>query len=287
MSQPASIKLIECPRDAMQGFARIIATEEKVSYLRELLSVGFDTLDMGSFVSAKAIPQMADTAEVIQQLPLEEEASNVLVIVANERGAREALAFSEIDYLGFPFSISETFQQRNTRLGREEAISTVASIQEQCVLAERKMVLYLSMAFGNPYGDPYHADEVLEWAHRLLPLGISLYSLADTVGMASPRQVFDLTAAFKKEFSTVETGLHLHANPMEWKEKVTAGLEAGCSRFDAALGGVGGCPMATDKLVSNLPMEELALWLGEKGYATGIDPQRLLHCAVLSQKLFA
>ncbi|MFM7645496.1 MAG: hydroxymethylglutaryl-CoA lyase, partial [Sphingomonadales bacterium] len=273
--------------DAMQGFAKTIATQDKVAYLRQLLSVGFDTLDMGSFVSAKAIPQMADTADVLGQLSLQERLAQVLVIVANERGAREALAFSNIDYLGFPFSISETFQQRNTRAGRQQALQRVASVQEQCIMADRKMVVYLSMAFGNPYGDPYHPDEVLEWAHRLLPLGISIFSLADTVGMASPDQVFRLADAFIKAFPAVETGLHLHASPEGWKEKVAGGLEAGCTRFDAALGGVGGCPMATDTLVSNLPMEKLVEWLHERGYVTGIDLSQLYNASVMAQKLFA
>lgn len=287
MSESKSIKLVECPRDAMQGFDRMLSAAEKVAYLQQLLNVGFDTLDMGSFVSPKAIPQMADTAQVLGQLPLQETRSAVLVIVANERGAREALAFSDIACLGFPFSISETFQQRNTRLGRQEALQTVAAIQEQCLLARRKLVVYLSMAFGNPYGDPYHLDEVLEWAHRLLPLGITVFSLADTVGMASAEQVFDTTSAFRKEFSLVETGLHLHASPDGWKDKVEAGLQAGCTRFDAALGGVGGCPMAADSLVSNLSMEHLVAYLEEKGYVTGIDKKQLNNCSLLAKKLFA
>ena len=286
MNPPAQIKLIECPRDAMQGFERNIATPAKVSYLRQLLQVGFDTLDMGSFVSPKAIPQMADTAEVLRQLPLAASSSNVLVIVANERGAREALAFPDIDFLGFPFSVSETFQHRNTNAGREQAFATVANLQELCVAAQRKLVLYLSMAFGNPYGEAYHPDEVLAWAHRLLPLGITIFSLADTVGVASPDQVFELTAAFKKEFAHIETGLHLHASPTSWKEKVEAGLQAGCCRFDAALGGVGGCPMAADQLVSNLNMELLVQWLDEKGYSTGIDKEQLLACSLQAQQLF-
>ncbi|MFM8711727.1 MAG: hydroxymethylglutaryl-CoA lyase [Sphingomonadales bacterium] len=287
MKPSVDIKLIECPRDAMQGFERIIPTAEKVSYIASLLKVGFDTLDMGSFVSPKAIPQMADTADVFRQLSTETSSSERLVIVANERGAREALTFSSIDYVGFPFSVSETFQQRNTNAGREQAYATVATLQELCAAAQRKLVVYLSMAFGNPYGDMYHADEVLEWAHRLKPLGISIFSLADTVGMATPDQVYELTAAFIKEFMGVKTGLHLHASPTGWKEKVEAGLQAGCIRFDAALGGVGGCPMATDRLVSNLNMEQLVQWLDQKGYSTGIDKAQLQICSQQAKQLFA
>jgi hydroxymethylglutaryl-CoA lyase len=286
MNVSAPIKLIECPRDAMQGFSRMLSTEEKVEYLQALLQVGFDTLDLGSFVSPKAIPQMADTAEVLRQLPLATSQTKALVIVANERGAREALSFPEIHYVGFPFSVSETFQQRNTRSGCEEAMDTVAAIQEQCLRANRKLVVYLSMAFGNPYGDAYHKDLVVAWAHRLLPLGITIFSLADTVGMATPDQVFSLTEQFRKEFPQIETGLHLHASPTGWKEKVEAGLQAGCARFDAALGGVGGCPMAADSLVSNLNMERLIEWLHEKGYITGIDTQKLMACSTHAAKLF-
>jgi hydroxymethylglutaryl-CoA lyase len=287
MKSSVNIKLIECPRDAMQGFERTIETAEKVSYLQQLLQVGFDTLDMGSFVSPKAIPQMADTAEVLRLLPDKPSSSKRLVIVANERGAREALAFSSIDFLGFPFSVSETFQQRNTRSGRQEALRTVAILQELCVEAQRTLVVYLSMAFGNPYGDVYHPDEVLEWAHRLQPLGVTIFSLADTVGMASPDLVFKVTQAFKSEFSDTETGLHLHASPSDWKEKLEAGLQAGCMRFDAALGGVGGCPMASDQLVSNLHMEQLVQWLEQKGYSTGIDMKKLMDASLQAQKLFA
>ena len=286
MSRSTSIKLIECPRDAMQGFGRMFSTTEKVEYLRSLLKVGFDTLDLGSFVSAKAIPQMADTADVLIQLPLSTSATKALVIVANDRGAREALNFADIDYLGFPFSVSETFQQRNTRSGREEAIQTVATIQEQCLLANRKLVVYLSMAFGNPYGDTYDKELVLEWAHKLMPLGITVFSLADTVGMATPEQIHSLTEQFIKYFPQTEIGLHLHASPTGWKEKVEAGLEAGCTRFDAALGGVGGCPMAADSLVSNLNMEWLVQWLHEKGYNTGVDGDQLLACSAIAEKLF-
>jgi hydroxymethylglutaryl-CoA lyase len=287
MKPSVNIKLIECPRDAMQGFERIIDTTDKASYVQQLLEVGFDTLDMGSFVSPKAIPQMADTADVLRQLPAATSSSKMLVIVANERGAREALAFSSIDYLGFPFSISETFQQRNTRSGREEALRTVAALQELCAKASRTLVVYLSMAFGNPYGDLYHPDEVLEWAHRLQPLGITIFSLADTVGVASPELIHTVTHAFRKEFSEAETGLHLHAGPTDWKEKVEAGLQAGCTRFDAALGGLGGCPMASDQLVSNLNMEQLIQWLEEKGYSTGVDKKQLMSCSLLAQKIFA
>jgi len=286
MSQPVSIKLIECPRDAMQGWPHPIATTEKVNYIQSLLSVGFDTIDLGSFVSPKAIPQLADTADVLRQLPLRSSSSKALVIVANERGAKEAVRFPDIRYLGFPFSVSETFQQRNTRSGRQQALETVGSIAECCIAHNKELVIYFSMAFGNPYRDLYHKDEVMEWAHRLLPAGASIFSLADTVGLATPDQVFGLTEAFKKEFPAIETGLHLHASPTGWKQKVEAGLLAGCTRFDAALGGVGGCPMAADSLVSNLNMEWLAEWLMQKGYNTNINKQALAISAAMANKLF-
>jgi len=286
MSAPTSIKLIECPRDAMQGWPHPIATADKVSYIQSLLRVGFDTLDLGSFVSAKAIPQMADTADVLRKLSFDNTFTKSLVIVANERGANEAITFPCIQYLGFPFSVSETFQQRNTRSGRQQALDTVASIAAACHSHNKELVVYLSMAFGNPYQDPYHQDEVLEWAYRLGPLGVTIFSLADTVGLATPEQVFQLTEAFNKEFSGVETGLHLHASPHGWKQKVEAGLLAGCTRFDAALGGVGGCPMAADSLVSNLNMEWLADWLEQKGYVTTINKKALTASAALAAKLF-
>ncbi|MBM3921722.1 MAG: hydroxymethylglutaryl-CoA lyase [Sphingomonadales bacterium] len=286
MSASTSIKLIECPRDAMQGWPHPIATADKVRYIQSLLRVGFDTLDLGSFVSAKAIPQMADTADVLSKLSFDNSVTKSLVIVANERGANEAISFPCIQYLGFPFSVSETFQQRNTRSGRQQALDTVVSIAAACHTHNKELVIYLSMAFGNPYQDPYHQDEVLEWAYRLSPLGATIFSLADTVGLATPEQVFQLTKAFKKEFAGIETGLHLHAAPNGWKQKVEAGLLAGCTRFDAALGGVGGCPMAADSLVSNLNMEWLAEWVEQKGYVTTINKKELVASAALAAKLF-
>lgn len=286
MNNTPSIQLVECPRDAMQGWPHLIDTSKKIAYLQQLLSVGFDTIDIGSFVSAKAIPQMADTAQVLDSLDLSTTRSRLLVIVANERGALEALQYASVHYLGYPFSISETFQQRNTRSSMLQSLDTLASLQSHCVKTGRQLVVYLSMAFGNPYGDPYHSDLVLDWARRMIPLGITFFSLADTVGLATPEQVGDLTADFIKEYPHLTTGLHLHARPDGWEQKVAAGLAAGCARFDAAIGGFGGCPMAGDSLVGNVDTIRLHRWLLSQERSVGLDQDQLHWCGRQAASIF-
>ncbi len=265
-------KLIECPRDAMQGIDTFIPTDQKVAYLQDLLSVGFDTLDFGSFVSYPVIPQLRDTAEVLERLDLSTTQTKLLAIVGNLRGAKDACRFDQIDYLGFPFSISETFQLRNINSTREASLQRVADIAEQCAKHNKKVVVYISMAFGNPYGDPWNRDVVQEWTGKLIEdLGIDIIALADTVGVSNPENIQYLFNALIPHFPKVEFGAHLHSNPASWKEKVAAAWESGCRRFDAAMKGYGGCPMAEDKLVGNLATENLMSYFDEFGIETGLN----------------
>lgn len=254
---------MECPRDAMQGWHDIIPTEKKIEYLNALLQVGFHTLDFGSFVSARAIPQMADTAAVLEGLDNHliaapgkhdpaDRRTRLLAIVANFRGAEEAAAFDQISYLGFPFSVSETFQLRNANKTIEGSLATVEEIQELCIRKDKQLVVYISMGFGNPYGDPWSEEVVFEWVETLTRLGIGIISLADTVGLATPGQVFSVTDYLVRQLPDHTIGVHLHSTPKHWKAKVDAALQAGCRRFDGALKGIGGCPMAGDHLVGNM-----------------------------------
>ena len=249
MSEP-QFKLIECPRDAMQGWKSVIKTEDKIRYIDSLLKVGFDTIDFGSFVSPKAIPQMADTVDVIKGVDLSGTVSRLLAIVANTRGAEVASSFDTISYLGFPFSVSETFQQRNTNSTIEQSLQRVEEIQELCVKSGKELVVYISMGFGNPYGDPYDEEIVFEWVNKLVGMDIGIISLADTVGVATPAQVFDITSYLVESLPGVEVGVHLHSTPQNRNEKLDAAVRAGCKRFDGALKGIGGCPMADDELVA-------------------------------------
>jgi hydroxymethylglutaryl-CoA lyase len=255
------LTLVECPRDAMQGWPHIIPTAQKISYLSALLKVGFDTLDFGSFVSAHAIPQMADTAEVLAGLDLQGSATpngratKLLAIVANFRGADEAAAHEAITYLGFPFSVSETFQLRNTNKTIEGSFATVEEIQDLCAKTQKELVVYLSMGFGNPYGDPWSEEAVFEWAAALSRLGVRTLSLADTVGLATPEQVFSLTDYLVRHLPGHTIGVHLHSTHHNRKAKIDAALQAGCTRFDGALKGIGGCPMAGNELVGNMDTE--------------------------------
>ena len=251
------IKLIECPRDAMQGLHEFIPTKTKATYINQLLKVGFDTIDFGSFVSPKAIPQLKDTAEVLSHLDLSSTKSKLLSIVANERGAIDACSFAEIDYLGFPFSISETFQQRNTNSSIAESLIRVADIQNLCVKHKKKLVVYISMAFGNPYGDLWNSDIVIEWTKKLANLGIEIIALSDTTGVSTPENISYLFSNTIPEFSNLEIGAHLHTTPTTWEEKVKAAHKSGCIRFDGAIKGFGGCPMATDALTGNMATENL------------------------------
>ncbi len=278
------MKLIECPRDAMQGISEFIPTATKIDYLNQLLKVGFDTLDCGSFVSPKAIPQMRDTAEVLHQL--KPSSTKLLVIVANIRGAEEAVKFERISYLGFPLSISETFQQRNTNQSIAQALTTLDKIQELCVRHGKILVTYISMGFGNPYGDPYSNEHVVNMVGVLQTLGVTIVSLADTVGTASPDQIRKLYAAATQRFPAIEFGAHLHSSTaMAWS-KVEAAYEAGCQRFDGALKGFGGCPMADDELVGNLAMETIIAYLDSKKTALAIDRSALADALLMADHVF-
>ncbi len=281
------VKLIECPRDAMQGIRTFIPTEVKVRYLNELLKVGFDTIDIGSFVSPKAIPQLADTAEVLSRLDLSATRSKLLVIIANERGAEAACAQPQVTYLGYPFSISETFQQRNTNTSIEGSWARTARIAEMAQGAGKEMVVYISMAFGNPYGDPWNAEVALQWTHRLVnELGVRIISLADTVGLAAPEDVERMFSSLIPALPKVEFGAHLHARKDNWEPKTSAAWRAGCRRFDHAIAGFGGCPMAEDDLVGNLTTELFVEGLKSKGITTGLDPDRLARCVRLAADVF-
>jgi hydroxymethylglutaryl-CoA lyase len=266
----AEVKLIECPRDAMQGLHDFIPTDIKVSYINQLLNCGFDTLDFGSFVSPKAIPQMRDTADVLSRLNLNS-STKLLAIIANERGAEEACNFEEIDYLGYPFSISETFQQRNTNASIAESFKRVEAIQSLALKSKKKLVVYLSMGFGNPYGEEWNAGIVLKWSNQLYnDLGIDILALSDTIGSATLEDVAYIYKNIIPELVNVEFGAHLHTRPENAKELVRVAFENGCRRFDGAIKGFGGCPMATDNLTGNMPTELMLEWLTETGVNHGV-----------------
>ena len=280
------VKLIECPRDAMQGWPRFIPTNQKAEYINALLKVGFDTIDFGSFVSPKAIPQMADTRDVLANLRLDGITTKLLAIIANERGAQDAVAYDEIRYLGFPFSVSETFQQRNTNSSIEQSLGRVEAIQNLCVKNDKQLVVYISMGFGNPYGDLYNEEIVFRWANKLAGMGIGIISLADTVGLATPEQVLHITKHLVGALPDTEIGVHLHSTPANWKEKLEAAIAAGCRRFDGALKGIGGCPMADDELVGNMDTERMIPYLEEKGMALQLDKNALRDCGRMASDLF-
>ena len=286
MERP-EVKLIECPRDAMQGIATFIPTDVKVDYLNTLLQVGFDTIDIGSFVSPKAIPQMADTADVLSRIDLDGSRSKLLVIVANERGALDAVRQESVSYLGYPFSISETFQQRNTNTGIEGSWERTAAIAELADQAGKELVVYISMAFGNPYGDPWNAEVALLWTERLVKeLGVRTIALSDTVGVADPKDIRSMFSALIPAMPGVEFGAHLHCTPDNWQAKTAAAWEAGCRRFDGALKGYGGCPMAEDELVGNLAMDLFVADLERRGIRTGIDLEALERSVRLAGTVF-
>lgn len=257
------MKIVECPRDAMQGIKPFIPTENKIKYINQLLKVGFDTIDFGSFVSPKAVPQMRDTGDVVKGLELESSSSKLLAIVANERGAREATVFDEITVLGFPLSISESFQQRNTKKTIIEALNEIEIIQEVCISGKKELVVYLSMGFGNPYGDPYDDEIVGNFCGILQTMGVKIISLADTIGTASTEQISNLFTTLSRVYNTIEIGVHLHSNPIYANRKIEAAYKAGCRRFDGAIKGFGGCPFAKDELVGNLPTESIISYLAE------------------------
>lgn len=281
-----SVKLIECPRDAMQGWKNFIPTEKKIEYIDSLLKVGFDTIDFGSFVSPKAIPQMAETGEVVRSLEPGDSNSKLLAIVANVRGAEEASVYDAINYLGFPFSVSETFQQRNTNSSIEESLKRVEAIQNICINSGKKLVVYMSMGFGNPYGDPYDEEIVFSWVEKLIALDIGIISLADTVGVATPEQVYDLTSYLVESLPSTEIGVHLHSTFENWQQKLQAAVRAGCKRFDGALKGIGGCPMANDELVGNMNTEWMISYFENRGIATGIDKAALSESLRIAGEIF-
>lgn len=266
------IKLIECPRDAMQGLKDFIPTETKAAYINQLLKAGFDTIDFGSFVSPKAIPQMRDTAEVLAQLDLTKSTSKLLAIVANQRGAEDASQFEEILYLGYPFSISETFQVRNTNATIEESLERVQAIQDICQKNRKEMVVYISMGFGNPYGDAWNAEIVVKWVDRLSDMGIRILQLSDTIGVSNPDSISYLFSNLIPYYQPkgIEIGAHLHTEPHNWKEKIQAAWENGCTRFDGAIKGFGGCPMAKDDLTGNMPTENMVQFFKNRQVETGI-----------------
>lgn len=280
------MKLIECPRDAMQGIHEFIPTEKKVAYINSLLKVGFDTIDFGSFVSPKAIPQLRDTAQVLDQLDLNNTKSKLLAIIANVRGAQDAVEFDEISYLGFPFSISETFQQRNTNASIAESLTRVEEIQDLCVRNNKELVVYISMAFGNPYGDEWSSEVAINWTKRLAGLGIKIIALSDTIGVSNPENISFLFSKVVPEFPRIEIGAHLHTTPDTWEEKVHAAYSNGCKRFDSAIKGFGGCPMATDKLTGNMPTEKLLSYFTKHKIATGIDEQAFNESLLLAGTTF-
>jgi hydroxymethylglutaryl-CoA lyase len=280
------MKIIECPRDAMQGIHNFIPTQLKADYINALLQVGFDTIDFGSFVSPKAIPQLSDTREVLSKLNLDNTRSKLLAIVANLRGVEEAISFQEISYVGFPFSISETFQQRNTNSSIEASLVTVEKMLELCARNDKTGVIYLSMGFGNPYGDPYHTDIVMSRASQLVARGAKILSLSDTTGMSDPAKIAELVPLLTDTFPEVEIGLHLHSTPETRLEKIQAAYESGCKRFDSAVKGYGGCPMAADDLTGNMATEELISYLYKKEEQLGLDEVKWKEALTLSEKIF-
>ena len=281
---PLSTHLVECPRDAIQGWKNFIPTIKKIEYLNALLKVGFDTLDFGSFVSPKAIPQLADTKEVIGNLQLKN--TKLLEIMANERGATDAVLYDEISYLGFPFSVSQTFQKRNTNSSIEESLNRVEEIQNLCIKNKKELVVYISMGFGNPYGDVYNDEIVFNWIDKLVAMDIKTISLADTVGIATPTQVQMFIKQLIQTLPQIQIGVHLHSTTTNWKDKVNAALEAGCLRFDGALKGIGGCPMADDELVGNMDTELMIPYFKQLNLLKPLNEEALAHASKLATEIF-
>lgn len=281
-----NVQLVECPRDAMQGWKDFIPAEIKITYLNKLLKIGFDTLDCGSFVSAKSIPQMADTKEVISRLSLEGSKTKLLVIVANVRGAEDAVKYENITYLGFPFSISPTFQLRNTNSTTEESVQRVEDIQNLCLKNNKHLVVYLSMGFGNPYGDEYNEETLLHWADEMVKRNISIISLADTVGMATPDQIAFALNTLIPAYPQTVFGVHLHSTAAQWQEKLEAAVNAGCKRFDGALKGIGGCPMASNDLVGNMNTEWMINYFKNQTLLSAINEEKLHESLRLAEEIF-
>ena len=280
------IKIIECPRDAMQGIKTFIPTERKVAYIQSLLRVGFDTIDFGSFVSPKAIPQMQDTAQVLAQLDLSQTTSKLLAIIANTQGAISASQHKEIQYLGFPFSISENFQMRNTHKTIAESLITLQEILEIAYKSNKEVVTYISMGFGNPYGDPYNVDIVGDWTEKLHKMGVKILSLSDTIGSSTPEVISYLFSNLIPKYPNIEFGAHLHTTPNKWHEKIDAAYKAGCHRFDGAIQGFGGCPMAKDDLTGNMPTEKMLSYFTEQKANTNTSPMSFESSYNVASRLF-
>jgi len=281
-----AIKIIECPRDAMQGLQSFIPTQIKIDYINQLLKVGFDTIDFGSFVSPKAIPQMADTKEVLAGLNLAQTNTKLLAIIANLKGAEMVVQYPEITYLGFPFSISETFQQRNTNSSIAESIETVKAIQQLCISNHKELVVYISMGFGNPYGDDWNTEIVEKWVKEIDQLGIKIISLSDTIGIANPKTIAYLFKHLIPTFPNIEFGAHLHTTPNTWQEKIVAAYENGCKRFDGAMKGFGGCPMATDDLTGNMPTENMFSYFKNLNSETILNEVEFTNSLLLANQVF-
>ena len=270
----------------MQGWKHFIPTEQKVKYLNALLKVGFNVLDFGSFVSPKAIPQMADTKEVIPQLDLAGTNTKLLGIIANTRGAEEAVAYDEVSYLGFPFSISETFQLRNTNKTIAESLKQVEEIQNLCTQKEKELVIYISMGFGNPYGDPYSAEVAIDWVGKLVKLGVKTFAMSDTVGVAKPANIEYIFKNLVPEFKGIDIGAHFHSTPDKWEEKIQTAYDSGCLRFDSAMKGIGGCPMAEDELVGNIATENIVDWCGRNNIETNINKEAFTDAMLMASGIF-
>jgi hydroxymethylglutaryl-CoA lyase len=280
------IKIIECPRDAMQGIKSFIPTQRKVDYIQSLLRVGFDTIDFGSFVSPKAIPQMQDTAEVLAQLDLSQTTSKLLAIIANTQGAMAASQYTEINYLGFPFSISENFQMRNTHKTIAESLVTLQEILDIANASNKEVVTYISMGFGNPYGDPWNVEIVGEWTEKLAKMGVKILSLSDTIGSSTPDVISYLFSNLIPKYPNVEFGAHLHTTPDKWHEKIDAAYQAGCRRYDGAIQGFGGCPMAKDDLTGNMPTEKMLSYFTAAKEDTATSPMSFESAYNVASRLF-
>ena len=277
------MKIIECPRDAMQGIDKFIPTKKKIEYINQLLKVGFDTIDVGSFVSPKAIPQLQDTSSVLNSLDLKNSSSKLLTIIANLRGANDACAFPQIDYLGFPLSISEEFQKRNTNISISRALNVVEEIQNLSIKNNKYLVVYLSMAFGNPYNEIYHPDLILELVEKLHHLQIKTVALSDTIGVSNPSNISQVFSVLIDEYPSIEFGAHFHTTLDSWQEKVDAAYINGCKRFDSALRGYGGCPMANDRLVGNMPTEKVTAYFNEE---CNLNEKELSKALILCESIF-
>ena len=281
-----TVKIIECPRDAMQGIKTFIPTANKVTYIQSLLRVGFDSIDFGSFVSPKAIPQMQDTAEVLAQLDLSQTKSKLLAIIANTQGAETACTFPEIQYLGFPFSISENFQMRNTHKTISQSLVSLQEILNLADAKNKQVIAYLSMGFGNPYGDPWNTEIVGEWTEKLAGMGVKIVSLSDTIGSSTPEVISYLFSNLIPAYPTIEFGAHLHTTPDSWFEKIDAAFHAGCLRFDGAIQGFGGCPMATNHLTGNMPTEKLLSYFTAQKATTNLSPMSFESAYNEASKVF-